>query len=129
MMRKGVGFFILSLLIFIYAVTQVFNTPPQGVSSFSNTNMFDDLYEEKETKPIVINEDTELKLKIASYVKEGSLIFRLISPDNIVVYEKAGKKVYDLVTIPVTRGEWALKVESDHAKKGNFSLLAVVQYE
>lgn len=131
MRKKEMVFLILSLLIFIIAVT-VGSYPTTKNVSTSTTSMnqgFSGIYEGNKDKEIDITDDTELRLKIASHVKKGSLSVSIVSPDNKVVYKKEGKSFYDIQEIPVIRGIWHIKIESNHAANGKYSIKAVTKYE
>ncbi len=83
-------------------------------------------YREKE---LVIESDTELRLKIASALKKGSLTFSLVSPDGTVAYQKSGKTLYDIERIPVVKGVWLIRVQSDQAENGHYMIRAAASFD
>ncbi len=68
----------------------------------------------------------KLHLSWRSHLKEGDLVFTLKSPSQEIVYTASGS-TNELVTIPLTEGEWNFAVTVRNAFDGNYSLRGLVK--
>lgn len=126
-MKKGIPFLVISLIIFMLAVTTAINDFSKSVSTVTSVGRFGGVYNRGDNREFNVKSDAELKFKIYSTVEKGDLTFSIVSPDNKVVYKKEGKSFYDIQRIPVTEGTWYFKIETEYAENGIYFLKAQIK--
>lgn len=122
----GFIFFVSMLIIFSASVYLGVDRLSSDTNTINNSGRFIHSDQGVNENSFYSDGNQKLHLSWRSHLSEGDLVFTLISPTQEIVYTASGT-TNDLVTIPLTQGEWSYSVTFDNATDGRYSFRGLIR--